>query len=253
MAKFTRIDPRALTLPSFQGRYMVDTFRGQVRLRAWPRKRGKSKSEAVLAQQDWFAQARRAIKFIDGRTMNTAIQGAKGSGLYPADIIMSALRFGLFDIEFTDGSIATVPPQKLERIVFQGARVDRDSPQGLSSGGWRVITWTQPVLQNPVMWTVGAPDWLVVPENVTVIAFSFTFRTTTGALGFMFAQIEREDGVVVAQGGFENGGGKGGTIATGPLNVIAGQRYRCRLFPESNQTLDGTPATSFTAVILGTL
>lgn len=75
---------------------MVDTVRGQIRVRKWPRKRGTPKSALQRWWNDWFTQANRLAKYVDAATARRAIQLTAGSGMYPRDIILSAMRGRLY-------------------------------------------------------------------------------------------------------------------------------------------------------------
>lgn len=75
---------------------MVDTVRGVLRVRKWPKKRGKPTSARQLFWIDWFKQANLLAKYVDGATAALAIKLTKGSGLYPRDIILQAMRGRLY-------------------------------------------------------------------------------------------------------------------------------------------------------------
>lgn len=75
---------------------MVDTVRGVLRIRKWPKKRGPPKSEAQKYWVDWFRQANYLAKYVDAATMRRAITITKGSGMYPRDVILKAMRGRLY-------------------------------------------------------------------------------------------------------------------------------------------------------------
>ncbi len=81
---------------SLRGRFMVDTVRGVLRIRKWPKKRGTPKSASQLYWIDWFRQANRLAKYVDAATMRRAIDITKGSGMYPRDYILKAMRGRLY-------------------------------------------------------------------------------------------------------------------------------------------------------------
>ncbi len=83
---------------------MVDTVRGVLRVRKWPKKRGTPKSELQRWWIDWFRQANLLAKYADGMAMARAIQMTKGSGLYPRDIILKAMRGRLYIWADQDGN-----------------------------------------------------------------------------------------------------------------------------------------------------
>ena len=75
---------------------MVDTVRGVLRVRKWPKKRGTPKSELQRYWIDWFKQANLLAKYADGMAQARAIAMTKGSGLYPRDIMLKAMRGRLY-------------------------------------------------------------------------------------------------------------------------------------------------------------
>lgn len=81
---------------SLSGKIMVDTVRGVLRVRAWPKKRGTPKSASQRWWNDWFTQANRLAKYADEMSQRRAIELTAGSGMYPRDIILSAMRGRLY-------------------------------------------------------------------------------------------------------------------------------------------------------------
>ena len=75
---------------------MIDTIRGVLRVRKWPKKYGKPRSISQQFWVDWFKQANRAAKYFDGMQQARAIEMTKDSGLYPRDVMLSAMRGRLY-------------------------------------------------------------------------------------------------------------------------------------------------------------
>jgi len=75
---------------------MVDAVRGVLRVRKWPRKSGRPTSARQLFWIDWFRQANRLAKYADAMSQARAIELTKGSGMYPRDIILQAMRGRLY-------------------------------------------------------------------------------------------------------------------------------------------------------------
>jgi len=101
--KFTRAIPRSQRLPAYAGRLVVDTVRGVMRVRKWPRKRGTPTSAAQLFWIDWFRQANLLAKYADAASMRAAIELTKGSRWYPRDILLMAMRGRLLWLTDTTG------------------------------------------------------------------------------------------------------------------------------------------------------
>ncbi|HDZ44101.1 MAG TPA: hypothetical protein ENH80_09185 [Phycisphaerae bacterium] len=75
---------------------MVDTVRGTLRVRKWPKKYGKARSALQAWWIDWFKQANKLAKYADGMAQARAIEMTKGTGLYPRDVMLSAMRGRLY-------------------------------------------------------------------------------------------------------------------------------------------------------------
>ena len=94
--KFTRSIPRNVRLPSLRNVVMVDTVRGVLRVRKWPKKYGKPRSALQAWWIDWFKQANLLAKYADPMSQRRAIELTKGSGLYPRDVLLQAMRGRLY-------------------------------------------------------------------------------------------------------------------------------------------------------------
>lgn len=82
---------------------MVDSVRGVLRVRKWPKKRGPPKSAKQAFWVDWFIQANRLAKYADGMSLARAIEMTKDSGLYPRDVLLMAMRGRLYNWVDQDG------------------------------------------------------------------------------------------------------------------------------------------------------
>lgn len=82
---------------------MIDAVRGVLRVRKWPRKRGPPRSAAQAFWVDWFKQANLLAKYADGMSQVRAKQMAQGSGMYPRDILLKAMRGRLYTWVDTTG------------------------------------------------------------------------------------------------------------------------------------------------------
>lgn len=75
---------------------MVDTVRGVLRVRSWPKKPGPPKSAKQRFWIDWFTQANRLAKYVDAASAIRAIDLTAKSGLYPRDVLLAAMRGRLY-------------------------------------------------------------------------------------------------------------------------------------------------------------
>jgi len=95
--------PRRGKPASYTGRIMVDAVRGVVRVRKWPRKRGKITNAVNLFWMDWFKQANLLAKYVDAASARRAIQMTIGTPLYPRDVLLAAMRGRLYSWADEDG------------------------------------------------------------------------------------------------------------------------------------------------------
>lgn len=58
--------------PRVEGVYIADTFRGQLRVRSWPRKRGKNQQPHMVESWEWLRQMMVAYKLSAGRVIEQA-------------------------------------------------------------------------------------------------------------------------------------------------------------------------------------
>ncbi len=98
-----RTIPRKGRQPALTGRLMIDTVRGVLRVRKWPRKRPGKRTAIERFWTDWFVQANKLAKYADGMSQARAIQMTKGSGMYPRDVLLKAMRGRLYTWTTPDG------------------------------------------------------------------------------------------------------------------------------------------------------
>ena len=102
--KITGSIPRSRRMPSLRNVVMIDTVRGVLRVRKWPKKRGTPRSALQRWWIDWFRQANILAKYVDGMSQARAIAITKGSGLYPRDVLLKAMRGRLYHFTDQDGN-----------------------------------------------------------------------------------------------------------------------------------------------------
>jgi len=84
--------PRKRRLPSMKDGLVFDVTRGTLRVRRWPRKRPGTMPAEQAFWVDWFKQANRLTKYVDGASTIRAMQITKNTGMYPRDILLKAMR-----------------------------------------------------------------------------------------------------------------------------------------------------------------
>ena len=98
-----RVIPRKGKRPAYRGRVMIDAVRGVLRVRKWPKKRGTPRSASQRWWIDWFTQANLLAKYADPMSQARAIEMAQGSGMYPRDVLLKAMRGRLYFWSDTTG------------------------------------------------------------------------------------------------------------------------------------------------------
>ena len=224
-----RWDPRRQRFPGIQGKLMIDTYRGQIRVRSWPKKRGTPKSQAVRNQNTWFTGANDLAKRIEPTQQNLAIAMTKGTGLYPRDLILKQMSGGLYDIVFEDGTNPQYARPFRETVVFQGAILELTANQNIPVGVVHPITFPLPVRDTALFWSAANPTRLTIPVGMNIVMLtcgwgsvdieptndSRTFISKNGVTGI--GQVKTRTGRV------------GTTSTLGPLTVVTGDFFELEI------------------------
>ena len=228
---------------------MVDTFRGQLRVRKWPKKRGTSKNPLVVRQNEWFRDMNRLLKFAAPRQQRVAIEATKRSGLYPRDLLMMSASEGLFDIQEPGVGIIRKRRFGVQKVAFQGVRTSLLANVPVAAATSVSLTWTLPSIDTSGMWDISAPKFLTIPENVDIVEFSGGYAFTGGVATDTFMSVQRSDGLILARDDRRGTFNSRGTFTTGPLNVVAGEQYEFIAFSTLANTVLRSSITWFTASI----
>jgi len=251
MAKTRNIPDNAL-FPSSYRRVIVDTYRGQFRLRGWPRKAGKAKAPALIASQENFRQTVKALKFIAGSQQATAINIAKGTGAYPRDMLMHFLNGGGYDLVDQAGNLIQRSVPMVYPVTFQGARVERTSNVAITANTPTKVTWQSPVLDTAMIWDASVPRRLTVPTAVQIIVLKAGFRSSTTINNVAQIAILNSAGVQIAATTFSVNSNIDAQCDTGPIPVAAGDWFEVQVFSPAGFTLQAVTKTYFSMEIIGT-
>lgn len=236
--------------PGFTGRFIVDTWRGQPRIRAWPRKRGKVKSADQKVQTDWFRHVQQQWNKIPAIQQLSFMKATAGSGLYPRDLFMKAKAGTMLPIRLPDGRILTGRQLRIEPVTWQGFMLRLSANQVVGTGGGKRPTWPTPILQTAPFWDAGAPTGITVPQGVEIMNFEASFRLVGGGnaddANTIFNVTTSFNYVVV----FVRTPGTGGVYcATGPILVTPGDFIVNQLALATSGTLEAND-TWFSGTIL---
>jgi hypothetical protein len=164
-----RWDPQQQRFPALAGKLVVDTYRGTIRVRRWPKKRGTPKSQAVRDQNEWFAGANRLTKHIEPTETNLAIAMTLGTGLYPRDLLLRQMAGGMYELVTHEGRVIEYQRNFRETIVFQGVILQLLVNQSIGTNTLTLITFPLPVRDTAGFWNAGAPTRVTIPEGINVV------------------------------------------------------------------------------------
>lgn len=240
MAKRPRSDTTKMEHPSLRGALMVDTVHGKVRVRKWPKPRGKSKNPKVLMQNKWFAETTKMLKYAAPEQVISAMVASKGTGLYPRDVLMAAAAGNLYEVQDPDGHITGYRRKFIVPVIFQGLIAYAGQGLSLPAGSYTQVPWALPELDTAGFWQVGEPATLIVPEGVQVINVSFYGTTTPGSASVLTGTITKNSGSqrltqINSASRFSN---NRVSMSTGPVVVEAGEDLQCQLNPASEAAID---------------
>lgn len=97
--------PSPRKAPSLTGKVYVSTYRGQVVLRKWPSRRARPLNQKTQEQAEWFRQAGILANYLTAEQQIAAREAAKGTPVYPRDLLVMMMRGTLVAIKQEDGRI----------------------------------------------------------------------------------------------------------------------------------------------------
>ena len=237
---------------ALKGRIIVDTYRGQVRIRSWPRKQSAETKRKNGNQIRWFKAAREMAKWAEPSQINLAKDVVKGTGLYPGDLQMMAAAGNLIPVIFNDPVNYTKWQPRIDPVSFQGIRAPLEANQTLVVNLRIVAVWGLPDFQTTEFWTPGDPTHYVIPQGVTKVAVMTSTKLTTNSAPFAFTEIDFNDGLAINLTQVGNTTGGRALCATGPITVTGGNTFSVNVFSSIAGILDKNSVTWFTLEVLET-
>lgn len=239
-------------LPGTIERMVVDTFRGQYRIRKWPKKRGTPTDPIQLQRIERFANANRLAKFIAGPWWVKAHKLTRGTGLYPRDLLVRSMTAGFADIVTHDGHLITQKQWLLEEAVFQGARIEKNAGQGYTASAAAVVTWQVPVIQTWPLWSAGSPNRLTIGTNINIVRLQAALRLSTVVAGYVQVSIRKNGSTLIASSNATSGAAPAQQCNTGPIYVANGDYFEVLVQGANNNTVEAIDRTFFACEILNT-
>jgi len=95
----------------------MDMVNGSIRVRAWPRKRGRSGTPKQQANRDKFASVQRASRYIAPQTYSQIVDATQGTPLLPRDIVTMIMYNRVAAFTLPDGR--TLYPMAVRKDVSE--------------------------------------------------------------------------------------------------------------------------------------
>jgi len=241
-----------MMLPGTIDRVVVCSVRGQYYVRKWPKKRGTPTDPIQLSRIKRFADANRLAKFIKAGWWIQAMAQAKGSGLYPRDVLVQAMLTGQADVAEPDGGYISYKEFFLEEAMFQGCSVQRTAGQGIGAGAETAIIWQTPIIQTVPIFSAGQPTRLTVPTNVNMVNLKASVRSSAAVNGLQFLLIRNQAAALLGAQSVTQNATVNLQCETGPIYVTPGDWFDCRVFLGAAGTISGVVQTWFSMEILNT-
>ena len=246
----SRIGPPQIAPPRLRGSLIVDTYRGKVRVRSWKSKLSRPLHPHTQYMNAWFSDACRKIKYADAQAVDFAIKAAKGTGLYPRDILMRATGAGLVDLYEPDGTPIQYKKQGLFPVSFQGIRLQRTSNFAVAASTPTDIPWPVPVIDTAGMWNSITPTRIIIPNGVNVVRLTGSIRATVSTAILANLYIVQTGGSTIVEQNINVCQWCGVALDSGPIPVVAGDSFRLGVVVSSARSIGFTKATNFCCEIL---
>jgi len=229
---------------------MIDTVRGSVRVRKWPRKRGKNLHPHTRYMMRWFKDACRKLRYVNAQDMDFAIKATKGTGLYPRDLLMIGMTEGLIDLYDETGREIKLKRQGIYPVSFQGIRLQRTSNFAVAASVPTDIPWPVPVIDTVGMWDPLAPTRIAIPAGVNIVRLTGSIRATVSTPILANLYIVQTGGSTIVEQNINVAQWCGVALDSGPIPVIAGDSFRLGCVLSSARSLGFSKCTNFCCEIL---
>ena len=251
MSRDYRSNPSRLRQPGYTKGVVVDTVRGKLRVRAWPKPRGKPKSARVRAQNEWFRDANHLAKKAAGDQIKTAMVMTKNTGLYPRDVILKAMAGNLGDIEFEGGKVYEKRRNEVPDSVFNGCILNLPNNLNIGTGATIISTWGVPIIDAAGYWNAGNPERLTIPTTSRICRLDANLLSDSGD-NTAYRGFFQQNGVTVAHQTATTQTTNGLSISFGPFLATPGDYFTFGVIPSNSDTLVSGPRTAFTITTLET-
>jgi len=145
---------------------VVDSYRGILRVRSWPKPRGKPRSEKQAYWQEWFREANLVAKYAPAEDRIAAAKATKNTPWNPRDVQMKAMRGRLFSFVRPDGRKIYSMAQKVD--VSEGLDIIGQLPGSMLARGEEYWEYLLPGPEGYVLTSAGegkVPVWRPAPAG----------------------------------------------------------------------------------------
>jgi len=246
-----RWDPKKQRFPGIHGKYLVDSSRGQLRVRKWPRKRGPSKSREVRIQNQWFKDANKLAKHCAASQQAQAIAMTLGTGLYPRDLLLKCMSGGIIEPVTAAGRVIQRKRKVVDPVSWQGFALNLQANWNIGIGTLGAPDWPLPTRDDLGFWSIANPSYITIPPGVDWMQLYAGGMCPSTYDGNLVILIRDQAAADHARGEAGGNTSHGNTITTGPIPVVSGQTYQANWFFTAVGILEGsTRNTFFSGVIL---
>jgi len=246
----TRSGPNRLRYPALRGGVVVDTYRGKVRVRKWPRPRGKRLHPHTAYMNKWFRDACHKIAYADARAVDYAIKATKGTGLYPRDVLMAGMGAGLVNLVLPDGTPITHKRQGLHPVAFQGCRLQKTALQNILASTATALVWPLPVIDTAGMFNLGFPTRITIPAGINIVRLTAGCRANVATNTTVNLWIFKNGTTLIAEQNSNAAPWTAAGVDSGPLPVAAGDYFEVFVFLSAIRNIINGPPTRFSTEIL---
>lgn len=187
MAKRMLEGPAMTKGSALVGNLQIDSVRGQMRVRAWPKKRGKRVAPGTKAYNDWFRDCLALIKRMEPGFLLWCMERTKGTNIYPRDLAMQLLSGRGVMLVKPDGT-KYFPEAYMEDVSLALDSLGQEIGALLLRGPEH---WEQLLQGLPgQVLTSGGPDvppaWTDLSSGSKIARYGATFFNPSGATTFNF-------------------------------------------------------------------
>lgn len=248
-----RADPRRQRFPAFSGLVIVDVWRGRLRVRKWPRKRGPRATLGQRIARDWFRQSVKMYPRIAPELQVEFMDAVKGSGLYPRDLFTKSIGRGIYEILLPDGTVIKQREKRMEDVAFQGVLLELTTPFFASVPPFQPVPWPLPVRDTATFWSAGEPTRITVPPGVEFLSLGFQMQMDTNGDRQFQARITKNGADIIAYAASRQNGARALQVSTGPLLVAEGDYFEALVWSDQTGNLFADARNRFWATIEGTV